>query len=134
MGGIRHFDLRRLDLNLLIAFDALATERSVTRAAERLGLGQPAVSHALGRLRGLLGDPLFVPTPRGLVPTARARALAGRVRAVLEGRRRRCSTGPPASIRVPGRVSSALACRTRWRCYSCRSCSHVWRRRRRGCG
>ena len=46
---MNYFDLRRIDLNLLVTFDALMTERSVTRAAERLGLGQPAVSHALGR-------------------------------------------------------------------------------------
>jgi len=53
-------DLRRIDLNLLVILDALLTEQHVTRAAERLHLSQPAVSHALARLRDLLGDPLLV--------------------------------------------------------------------------
>ncbi len=64
------------DLNLLLAFDALWTERHVTRAARRVGLTQSAMSHALGRLRAQLDDPLFQPTPRGLTATARAHALA----------------------------------------------------------
>ncbi|HEX6836001.1 MAG TPA: LysR family transcriptional regulator [Polyangia bacterium] len=64
------------DLNLLLAFDALWTERHVTRAARRIGLTQSAMSHALGRLRAQLDDPLFQPTPRGVTPTARAHALA----------------------------------------------------------
>jgi DNA-binding transcriptional LysR family regulator len=81
---MNHFDLRRVDLNLLVVFDALMLERSVTRAAERVGLGQPAVSHALGRLRTLLGDPLFVSTRQGAVPSARALELAPWVRSVLE--------------------------------------------------
>jgi len=64
------------DLNLLIAFEALHAERQVTRAAQRLGRSQPAMSHALARLRQLFGDPLFVPTPAGLEPTEHARRLA----------------------------------------------------------
>ncbi|HWE31338.1 MAG TPA: LysR family transcriptional regulator, partial [Polyangia bacterium] len=64
------------DLNLLLAFDALWTERHVTRAARRVGLTQSAMSHALGRLRAQLADPLFVPTPLGLMPTPRAHGLA----------------------------------------------------------
>ncbi len=85
---MNHFDLRRIDLNLLVTFDALMAERSVTRAADRLGLGQPAVSHALGRLRELIGDSLFVSTKNGLVPTRRALGLATWVRSVLEQARR----------------------------------------------
>ena len=69
-------DLRRIDLNLLVTLDALLTTRSVTAAARRLGLGQPATSHALRRLRDLLGDPLLVRAGRGLEPTPRAEALA----------------------------------------------------------
>ncbi|WP_248738059.1 LysR family transcriptional regulator [Pseudomonas sp. MWU12-2029] len=65
-------DLRRIDLNLLVILDALLGEQHVTRAAERLHLSQPAVSHALARLRDLLGDPLLVRAGAGLVPTARA--------------------------------------------------------------
>src|SRR4051812_30807772 len=64
------------DLNLLVAFDALWTERHVTRAARRVGLTQSAMSHALRRLREQLDDALFQPTPRGLLPTPRAHALA----------------------------------------------------------
>ena len=65
-------DLRRVDLNLLIVFETLMHERSVTRAAEKLFLGQPAISAALSRLRGLFDDPLFVRTGRSMEPTARA--------------------------------------------------------------
>src|ERR1017187_8749351 len=64
------------DLNLLIVFDAVMRERSVTRAGSRVGLSQPAMSHALNRLRHMLKDELFVRTPDGMVPTARAEALA----------------------------------------------------------
>ncbi|MGF6518054.1 DNA-binding transcriptional LysR family regulator [Pseudomonas sp. BT76 TE3572] len=65
-------DLRRVDLNLLVILDALLSEQHVTRAAERLHLSQPAVSHALARLRDLLGDPLLVRAGASLVPTPRA--------------------------------------------------------------
>jgi DNA-binding transcriptional LysR family regulator len=76
-------DLRTLDLNLLKTFDALLTERSVTRAAARLALTQPAVSGMLVRLRESFHDPLFVRTQRGIVPTVRAEQLAQPVRRVL---------------------------------------------------
>ncbi|WP_424486836.1 LysR family transcriptional regulator [Pseudomonas sp.] len=65
-------DLRRIDLNLLVILDALLSEQHVTRAAERLHLSQPAVSHALARLREVLGDPLLVRQGGKWVPTARA--------------------------------------------------------------
>jgi len=65
-------DLSRIDLNLLVILDALLSEQHVTRAAERLHLSQPAVSHALARLRDVLGDPLLVRAGSTLVPTARA--------------------------------------------------------------
>ncbi|AWY43258.1 LysR family transcriptional regulator [Pseudomonas putida] len=68
-------DLRRIDLNLLVILDALLSEQHVTRAAERLHLSQPAVSHALARLRDLLGDPLLVRAGASLVPTPRAQEL-----------------------------------------------------------
>lgn len=83
MMAIDHVNLGRLDLNLLIAFDALAIEGSVTRAARRVGLGQSAMSHALSRLRILLGDELFTRTPEGMIPTPRARALIEPVRDAL---------------------------------------------------
>ena len=67
--------LHQLDLNLLLAFDALMTQGSVTRAAESLFISQPAMSHSLGRLRAFLGDPLLVRTPQGMLPTPRAQRL-----------------------------------------------------------
>jgi DNA-binding transcriptional LysR family regulator len=66
----------RHDLNLLPVFMALMEERSVTRAAERLGITQPALSNALGRLRAMLLDPLFVRERYGMQPTQKAEALA----------------------------------------------------------
>lgn len=75
--------LSTLDLNLLLVFDAIYAERSVTRAGQRLGLSQSAVSHALSRLRERLGDELFAKGADGMVPTARARAVAPRVHASL---------------------------------------------------
>ncbi|MCY1347482.1 Nodulation protein D 2 [compost metagenome] len=68
-------DLRRVDLNLLIVFETLMHERSVTRAAEKLFLGQPAISAALARLRTLFDDPLFVRTGRSMEPSARAQEI-----------------------------------------------------------
>lgn len=76
--------LSGLDLNLLVAFDALLSERSVTRAAQRVGLSQPGMSNALGRLRRLLNDPLLVRQGATLVPTARAEALVAPVHEALE--------------------------------------------------
>ena len=67
--------LRRIDLNLLVTLDALLAEHSVTRAAERLHLAQPTVSVQLARLRQIFSDPLLLPGPRGMRPTARADAL-----------------------------------------------------------
>lgn len=64
--------LQNFDLNLLLVFQALMDERSVTKAGERLGKTQSAISNALKRLRLAMGDPLFVRTPSGLVPTPRA--------------------------------------------------------------
>src|ERR1700688_2096337 len=63
------------DLNLLIVFDAVMEERNVTRAGGRIGLSQPAVSHALNRLRYMLKDELFIRAPQGMVPTPRAEQL-----------------------------------------------------------
>jgi len=76
-------DLKGLDLNLLRVLDAVLETRHVTRAARRLGLSQSAVSHAMARLRDTLGDDLLVRGPGGLVPTARAEAMAAPLRAAL---------------------------------------------------
>ncbi|HVC50582.1 MAG TPA: LysR family transcriptional regulator [Stellaceae bacterium] len=77
-------DIRAVDLNLLKAFDALYGERAVTRAAGRIGLSQPAMSHALSRLRDLFADDLFVRTPAGMEPTARAREVAPLIAGAIE--------------------------------------------------
>ncbi|RJT16190.1 LysR family transcriptional regulator [Rahnella inusitata] len=76
-------DIRALDLNLLKALDALLDEGSVTRAAQRLSLTQPAVSGMLTRLRDYFGDPLFVRTSHGMVPTLRASELSVPVKQIL---------------------------------------------------
>jgi DNA-binding transcriptional LysR family regulator len=69
-----------VNLNLLVAFDALLAERHVTRAAARIGVTQGAMSNSLQRLRELFDDPLFVRAPRGMTPTPRALALGNHVR------------------------------------------------------
>jgi DNA-binding transcriptional LysR family regulator len=76
IGIIQTMNLGAVDLNLLVALDALLREQSVTRAAQRVGLSQPAMSNALARLRTLVGDPLLVRGAAGMEPTARAKALA----------------------------------------------------------
>jgi DNA-binding transcriptional LysR family regulator len=80
---MRDLNLRSVDLNLLPALDALLRLRHVTRAAEEVGLSQPAMSHMLGRLRDVLGDKLLARGPSGLALTSRAEELAPRVAALL---------------------------------------------------
>ena len=77
-------NLSRIDLNLLVVFDAIMAERNVTRAAARLFLSQPAVSHALARLRAMIGDPLFLRSGRQMVPTAKATLLGPAVHGMIE--------------------------------------------------
>jgi DNA-binding transcriptional LysR family regulator len=81
---MQEINLAGVDLNLLVLFDALMAERNVTRAASRVGLTQPAASHALARLRDLFGDALFVRTPKGMAPTALAVEAAGPIRSALD--------------------------------------------------
>jgi DNA-binding transcriptional LysR family regulator len=78
--GLLRVGLHGVDLNLLLALDALLMERNVTRAAERLSVGQPAMSASLGRLRKHFGDPLLVREGRTLVPTPLATSMAPLVR------------------------------------------------------
>jgi DNA-binding transcriptional LysR family regulator len=77
--------LGAIDLNLLVVFDAIMRDRSVTQAGQRLGLSQPAMSHALTRLRHMLKNELFVRSPTGMVPTPRAELLATPIRVALDG-------------------------------------------------
>lgn len=76
-------NIRTLDLNLLKTLDALLDERSVTRAASRLSLTQPAVSGMLNRLRDYFDDPLFIRVPHGVMPTTRAETLAAPIKRIL---------------------------------------------------
>jgi DNA-binding transcriptional LysR family regulator len=92
---LNDIDLSRTDLNLLVLFEAVLKERHVGRAADRLKLTPSAVSHGLGRLRKLLNDPLFLRTPKGVVPTVRATELAGPVADLLAGARSVISTAAP---------------------------------------
>jgi len=85
----------RLDLNLLVALDALLTERSVSIAADRLCLSQSATSSALGRLREYFGDELLVVKGRNMILTARAEELIDPVRTVLEQIRTTVAIAPP---------------------------------------
>ena len=72
-----------MDLNLLLVFEAMVEERNVTRAAQRIGLSQPAMSNALARLRRAFDDPLFLRTAEGMTPTPKAQALVEPIRASL---------------------------------------------------
>lgn len=105
--AIDHVNLGRVDLNLLVTFDALMTGRSVTRAAARVGIGQSAMSHNLARLRTLFRDELLVRGAEGMRPTPRAMALVEPVRAALvqvEGLVRRDETFNPMSANRVFRV------------------------------
>lgn len=88
-------NLRRLDLNLLVTLDVLLAEQNVTRAAERLHISQPAVSVHLAKLRDLLEDPLLLPGPRGMRPTARAESLREPLREALESLSRAVAPAAP---------------------------------------
>ena len=80
---IQGMNISGIDLNLLLAFEALIDERHVSRAAKRVGLSQPAFSNAIARLRFRLADPLFMRTAHGMMPTPRAEQLAGPIRSAL---------------------------------------------------
>ncbi|MGH2375954.1 MAG: LysR family transcriptional regulator [Polaromonas sp.] len=77
-------NLRSLDLNLLLIFDAVYSERSISKAAHKLNLSQPTVSNALARLRERLEDPLFERSSQGMAPTQRAKTLAAPIRQALD--------------------------------------------------
>lgn len=100
---MHNMNVSALDLNLLRVFDAVMAEGNVTRAAERLFLSQPATSHALGRLRHLLKDDLFVKVPGGVRPTPRAVELAEPIHEALATLERALNPpqfDPAASTRI----------------------------------
>lgn len=102
-------NLHRLDLNLLLTLDVLLSEHNVTRAAQRLNLSQPSVSVQLARLREIFDDPLLLPGPRGMQPTARADGLREPLRQALEALQRAVSPVSefnPAQAQVTWRVAA----------------------------
>jgi len=114
---LNEINLARVDLNLLVVFEAVLKERHVGQAAETLNLSASAISHSLGRLRRLLNDPLFLRTPRGVVPTARAMELAEPVADILARVRSVVATAAPFDpatstrrfmIAAPDAVSAVL--------------------------
>lgn len=103
-------NLRRLDLNLLVTLDALLSEHNVTRAAQRLNFSQPSVSVHLAKLRDIFGDPLLLPGPRGMRPTARGEELRAPLREALEALGRALSPASPfdpAQARQTWRVAAS---------------------------
>lgn len=76
--------MRNVDLNLLTVFDVVMQMQNVTRAAQVLGMSQPAVSNAVSRLKSMFNDELFVRYGRGIQPTSRAKQLFGPVRQALQ--------------------------------------------------
>ena len=99
ISGIAMNNLRRLDINLLLTLDVLLAEHNVTRAAQRLNLSQPSVSVHLAKLRDIFADPLLLPGPRGMRPTARADELREPLREAL----RHWTRGGAASALPGGR-------------------------------
>jgi DNA-binding transcriptional LysR family regulator len=101
---------RMLDLNLLVVFDAVARERNATRAAAKLNMTQPAISHALSRLRSALHDDLFVRTPEGMAPTPYAERLVGPVRAALDNLHTALDGAAPfdAAVRLAAPLAAAV--------------------------
>jgi DNA-binding transcriptional LysR family regulator len=88
-------DLSRVDLNLLVLFEAVLAEQHVARAAGRLNLSPSAVSHGLARLRRLFNDPLFLRSPKGVVPTERGLALAQPIADILQNARKLVASAEP---------------------------------------
>jgi DNA-binding transcriptional LysR family regulator len=113
--GDGFMNLRSIDLNLLVALDALLTERHVTKASERVGLSQPAMSNALNRLRGMFDDELLVRTATGMKATPRASELVEPLRQLLRQVERVLESDssfvPESSQRTfTVRMSDILAC------------------------
>ncbi|NEC65863.1 LysR family transcriptional regulator [Streptomyces sp. SID9727] len=98
-----------LDLNLLVALDVLLDECSVSGAAARLHLSEPAMSRTLGRIRRALGDPVLVRAGRAMVPTPHALAIHGEVRAVVERARGVFLSGGKVDLRALSRTFTVLA-------------------------
>ncbi len=81
---IRKMNIEKMDMNLLLAFEAMYETKSVTKASERLGVSQPSMSHVLGKMREAFGDPLFVRVKNEMQPTPRAVSISGPIHQALE--------------------------------------------------
>lgn len=101
---MNEIDLSRVDLNLLVTFEVLMSEGSVTRAAARMGRTQSAVSHSLARLREQVGDPLLVKLGNGMAPSPFAQRLIEDVRPILRSIRRAISPPEPFDPSTSRRV------------------------------
>ena len=113
--------MSRIDLNLLVYLDVLLRECNVTRAAEELGISQPAMSNSLRRLRDLFDDPILVRTSDGMTPTDRALELQPLVRTVLAAAEQ--AVLPKTEFDpVRQRVSSESRQATTVKLHCCRSC------------
>ena len=102
-------NVSKIDLNLLVYFDALLREQNVTRAADQIGITQPAMSNGLRRLRTLFDDPLLVRTSDGMTPTARALELQPLIRHVLSGVEQAVRPQMPFEARSSRRVFRIMA-------------------------
>jgi DNA-binding transcriptional LysR family regulator len=100
---LNQIDLSRTDLNLLVLFETVLAKGHVGQAAAALNLSPSAVSHGLGRLRRLMNDPLFLRTPRGVVPTERALQLAPRIAEILQGVRQVLDASTPFEPKTSSR-------------------------------
>ncbi len=108
--NISFMNIKKIDLNLLVYLDVLLDEGNVTRAAENLGISQPAMSNGLKRLRELFNDPLLVRTSEGMTPTARAEELRPVLREVLasvEKAVQNSADPDPASMDMVFRISAS---------------------------
>jgi len=101
-------NIQSIDLNLLVAFEALMEERNVTRAARRVGLSQPAMSNALTRLRRTFDDPLLVRTPGGMSPTPAAQALIETIHPALSKLREALDEKPAFNPAASSRIFHVL--------------------------
>ena len=105
---IHAMNIQSIDLNLLVAFEALMEERNVTRAARRVGLSQPAMSNALTRLRRTFDDPLLVRTPGGMSPTPAAQALIETIHPALSKLREALDEKPAFNPAASSRIFHVL--------------------------
>ena len=87
-------NLKKIDLNLLVVFEAIYSAANISHAAKQLGMSQPTVSNALARLRLLMDDPLFVAQRRGVEATVKARQMIAPVREARQHVRKRASANP----------------------------------------